>query len=274
MKPTWSIFPKFYRHMDLPELAGMVREVGLDTTNLVIRDGYWVTPDNLADGTRKFVQAMEKEGLTIHFATAGFSPEALLKDDTPLAVLADNGITEFRTDYFRQQTDDIPGALDAARNQLERLVPICERHGIRAVYQVHHGTLITNSLAAWLLVRELPPKWVGVMLDPGNQTREGFEDWHRAALLLRDHWVALGVKDSAWHRDPSAAHEPRKGWRCDFVPLRDGIIDWHKVAAALRSIDFDGTFVFMPFHDEHDPAAMTRHLKSDVAYLRSIMDPA
>ena len=82
MKITWSVFPKFYKDLSLPELAALVRDAGLDTTNITIRDGYWVTQGNLAAETKAFVEAMEKEGLKIHFATTGFSAKDLVRDDS------------------------------------------------------------------------------------------------------------------------------------------------------------------------------------------------
>ena len=272
MKIAWSVFPKFYKHLKADELAGFVRGVGLDTMNLVIRDGYWVTPGNLAEDTKAFVEAMSKEGLAIRFATAGFVPADLVKDDTPLAVLADNGITEFRMSYFRVENDDVQASIVEARRQIEELVPICERRGIRAVYQVHHGTLIPHSMAAWMLVHDLPSKAIGVMLDPGNQVNEGFEDWMRAARLLKDHWVALGVKDMAWRRNEAGAHDPTKGWSRDWVPVCDGVINWQAVIDAVRTIPFNGTFVFMPFYNSDNPALMTEGLKRGVAYLRQMAD--
>ena len=48
MNVTYSIFPKFYQHLDVDRLAALIARIGCDTTNLVIRDGYWVTPGGLA----------------------------------------------------------------------------------------------------------------------------------------------------------------------------------------------------------------------------------
>ena len=48
MNATFSLFPKFYKHLSAEQLAELVREVGLDTTNLVVREGYWADPYNLA----------------------------------------------------------------------------------------------------------------------------------------------------------------------------------------------------------------------------------
>lgn len=275
MNVRWSLFPKSFPHLDPHGLAGLVREVGLDTTNLVIREGYWVSPANLAAELPRFLRAMRAEGLDIRFATAGFSPEELFADDTPLALLADAGIAEFRMGYFSDDKRTDPrGALHRARTAMERLAALCERRGIRAVYQVHHNTLVPGPSAAYALVRGLPCRFVGVELDAGNQSHEGFENWGVASRLLGEYLVALGVKDSCLVRDPARAGEPSKGWRRSWCPLDEGVTNWHDVVRAFRAVGFDGTFVFMPFYDVDDPAAITPKLKREVAYLRRVVAEA
>ena len=270
MKAVLSIFPKFYRHLDVASLASLVRDVGLDTTNLVVRDGYWVSESELADELPKFVRIMHEEGLKIQFATTGYSPQALLADPSPLALFAEYGIKEFRIAYFR--TEDNPRvAIDAARSALAALARLCEKYDVRAVYQVHHGTLIPSPSAAWHIVHDIPAKCVGIELDPGNQSFEGFECWDRSANLLGSHLVAVGVKDTVPVRDMSRLDEPSKGWRRDWAPIYEGVTNWHEVVRALKAIDFTGTMVFMPFYDENDPSAMTVKLKREVAYLRTIL---
>src|SRR5688500_13802634 len=53
----FSIFPKFLAHLTVPQLAAAVREAGLDTTNLVVRDGYWMSRSNFHDALQKFMSA-------------------------------------------------------------------------------------------------------------------------------------------------------------------------------------------------------------------------
>lgn len=270
MKPIFSLFPKFYSHLDVHQLAGLVREVGLDTTNLVIREGYWVSLPGIAKELPRFVKAMGAEGLEIRYATAGLAPEDVIADPSPLGVMAENGITEFRLGYFGAG-EDVAARLEQARGAMERIVSLCERYGIRAVYQIHHGTLIPSASAAWTLIGGLPSKWVGIKIDPGNQGFEGYEDWNRTASLLGEYITAVGVKDTALAQDRSRIHEPDKGWRRLWATIDEGVANWHEVAAALEKIEFDGTFVFMPFYDENDPVAMTAKLKREVAYLRGVV---
>jgi len=271
MKATFSLFPKFYRHLGVAELAALIREVGLDTTNLVVREGYWADRYSLARDVPAFVKAMEAAGVRVTFATAGFSPDELLFDPTPLKVFADNGITEFRMGYFRIEKGDVRTSYVVARHKLEAMVDLCAEANVRAIYHLHHGTLVPSASAAFGLVNGLDAECVGVELDPGNQAFEGYERWELSVGLLGEYLRAVGVKDTTIARDPARAAEADKGWKRAWATLEEGETNWHDLVRALHAADFDGHLVFMPFYDQDDPDAMTRKLKRDVAYLRKVL---
>ena len=271
MQITFTLFPKFYKHLGVEQLAELVREVGLDTTNLVVREGYWVDPHRLAADVPRFVRAMADAGVKVTFATAGFSPDQLVFDPTPLKVFADSGITEFRMGYFRIEKSDVRTSYVVARHKLATMVDLCAEAKVRAIYQVHHGTLVPGASAAFGLINGLDAEWIGVMLDPGNQNFEGYERPELSVGLLGEYLRAVGVKDTAIQRDPSRAGEEAKGWKRTWATLDEGETNWHALARALRAADFRGHFVWMPFYDELDPAAMTAKLQRDVAYLRKVL---
>jgi len=271
MKAVFSIFPKYYKHLDVHGLASLVREVGLDTTNVIIRDGYWASPSGLAADMPVFMHAMRVAGLNVSFATTDYSVASLLSDPTPLAILADNGITDFRLGYFKELPEGPRASFTAARSELERLVPICERYGLRAVSQLHHNTMLSSPSAAWHVINGLPARWIGIELDPGNQSFEGYEDWGRTARLLAGYIVAAAVKDTLLMRDALRTSEPDKGWQRTWAPIDEGVVNWHDFLKSLAVIDFAGSYVFMPFYHEDNPELMTDNLKREVAYLRQIM---
>jgi sugar phosphate isomerase/epimerase len=271
MRITYSIFPKFYKGLSVEGLAELVREVGLDTANMVIREGYWVDPDKLATDVPAFVKAMASAGVEVTFATAGYSPDEICFDPTPLKVFADNGIAEFRMGYFRIEKSDVRTSFVVARHKLATMVDLCAEAKVRAIYQVHHGTLIPGASAAFGLVNGLDEQFVGVMLDPGNQMFEGYERPELSVGLLGEYLRAVGVKDTAVARDEGRAGEPDKGWKRTWATLDEGETDWYELVRALRAGGFDGTFVWMPFYDSGDADEMTRKLKREVAYLRQVV---
>jgi sugar phosphate isomerase/epimerase len=268
---TLSLFPKFLAHLSVPQLARVVRDVGLDTTNLVVRDGFWVSRSNFARDLSTFARAARGEGLDVRFATAGFRADEIIADPSLVARLAEHGIRDFRMDYFRCTRDDPRRDLDEARRKLAHVAAICQRHDIRAVYQVHHRMLIASAWSAWHLVRDLPAGAVGVELDPGNQSHEGFEAWDKSVRLLGDHFVAAGIKDTRVWRDDAHANNPDKGWRRAWCPIDEGVTNWREFLAACHAARFDGTFVFMPFYDPEDPHAQLAKLKREVAYFKKIL---
>ena len=277
MQIVHSLFPKFFGHLDVRGLAAAVRAAGLDTADLVIRKGYWVTGEDLAREVPAFVKALAAEGLKVHFATAGFAAAEVVADPAKVKVLADSGLTDFRLGYFGRFGKDEPdlrAALGHAREDLERLAAVLEKIGIRAVYQVHHGTLVPGPSGIYHLMKGLPSRVLGVMLDPGNQAFEGYEDWDRSARLLGDYLAAVGVKDTAVSRDPARAGEPDKGWKRDWAPCDEGVTNWAKLARALKAADFGGTFNWQPFYNEKEPEVLQRKLKREVAYIRNILASA
>ena len=274
MQITWSLFPKLYPHLGAAELAALVQEVGLDTTNILVREGYPVQPASLQVDLPPFIRALRAAGLRVHFATTGFSAAEIIATPDLIAILSDNGLTEFRMDHFRLNGPDVRGALQEARRQLEILAPLCERAGIRAVYQVHQNTLVSSASAVWPLVSGLPSQWVGVELDPGNQTIEGYEAWNYSVPLLGEYLVAAAIKDTGLTQNSALLTAPEKGWRREWRPIDEGVVNWQDFMQAIARSEFHGAFVFMPFYHADDPTKVTPILKREVAYLRHIVAAA
>ena len=268
MRTVWSLFPKLYRELGPHELCQLVHEVGLDTTNVVIRNGYAVGEDNVSQALPEFLKVCRGNGLRVTCASTTYSVDQLTAVDSPLTVMADCGIHEFRMGWFPKADQDILGALQSAKADMDRVAEIAAKHRIRAIYQVHHNTLITSASAAYNLVRGLPPEWIGVELDPGNQSFQGYEPWTYSVGLLGDYCAWMAVKDTVTWQEESIVNDPDKGWRRAFAPINKGVTNWQRVTEALKINNFEGTFVFMPFYSEDDTTGRTQKLKQEVAYLR------
>jgi len=272
MRPTWTLFPKLYRGIPIHELAQVVRFAGLETTNVVIREGYDVDEPNLRDSLPAFLASAAAEGLAITRAETTYTAAHLLSPETPLPVLRDNGIREIRIGWFPRATRDVRGELDNARALIELVSLAAERYGVKAVYQLHHRTLITNPNAGYRLVQGLNPQWIGIELDPGNQAFEGYEPWDHACGLLQDYVAWVAVKDVRPWQEVPRSEEAGKGWHHEFCPISEGVTNWQDVVNALASISFAGPLVFMPFYDEHDALTRTHRLRDEVEYLRTFVD--
>jgi len=273
MQVTWSVFPKFQKHLDARGLAEFVRDIGVDTTNMVVREGYWVTPGKVGVQTANFVAAMKQEGLELHYATTDYTPAQLIKDPTPLAVFHDNGIGAFRLGHI-EATADVRGDLKRARADFEKLARLCEKHGVRGIYQLHHKTLLPSPSAVFPMLDGLPSEWIAMELDPGNQSFEGYEDYERSARLLGGHLGWCACKDSVIRQDAGGADQPDKGWKREWAPVYEGVVRWDQVFAGLAAIDFNGVIKLMPQYETNDPDKQQKKVKLEVAYLKKMFAAA
>lgn len=272
MRPSWTLFPKLYGELPVQELAEVIRFASLDTTNVVIRKGYEVDEENLASALPLYISAAGRKGLHVTRAETTFSAELLISPASPLPILRDCGIREFRMGWFPRAGKDVRSDYQRARSFMEQVAEAAKQYGVKAVYQLHHRTLIASPTAAYGLVQQLDPRWIGVELDPGNQSFEGYEPWDYACGLLDKYVAWVGVKDTRVWQEMPHSEEAGKGWRRDFCPVYEGVTNWQDVIRALASISFTGPLVFMPFYDEDDTALRTHKLRGEVEYVRALVE--
>lgn len=272
---TTSLFPKFFQSCSADELAELAQECGFEAVDLVVRDGYWVTPQRMAEEAPAFIRTMQRHHVNVTFATTGYSPEMLAEDDTPLRVMADNGITSFRMSYFAYQAgEDLMAQMEQARMQMQRMAELCEKFGVKAVYQLHHGDrmLIQHAYEALALVNGLRSEYIGIMLDPGNQFHEGSDNWNKAIAGLGSYTAAVGVKDGAYRFRPEDAAAPNKGWSKVWTPCQEGVTNWHVIVKALRKAKFRGVFNFQPFYHSASLDLLIPALKEEVRYITKVLE--
>lgn len=269
--PALSIFPKAFGHIPLDDLGPMLRDARLEMTNLVVRAGFWCEEGNLAESVPRFCRAMSAAGIAVAFSTWTLDPDKLVEAEEELRVLAENGIAQVRIGYFQwRDGSSFAMQLAAAREALSRAVPILARAGVRAVYQVHHGTLVTNPESAAILVEGLPVEQIGIMLDAGNQGHEGGAKWKRAAQILGAHWTALGVKDYVRERqgEPGSLE---KGSSMRWASCAEGMTNWPEVRDAWATAERSGPWVMQPFYHGDDFTRFRATLRDEVAFLKQVL---
>jgi sugar phosphate isomerase/epimerase len=216
---------------------------------------------------------MKAQGIELHYATTSYTPQQLIKDPTPLQVFHDHGIRAFRLGHV-DATKGVRGDRTRTRGEFEQLARLCEKHGVRAIYQLHHNTLMPSPSAVFPIIDGLPSDAIAVELDPGNQSFEGYEDYARSARLLDKYVGWCACKDSVIRQDPKGVDRPDKGWRREWAPVYEGVVRWDELFAALAAIDFHGVIKLMPHYETKDPDRQQEKLKREVAYLKKAFDQA
>ena len=267
----YYVFAKFFQHLSVDELMAHCAEAKVDGPTAVIREGYWLEPSNYAKALPGFIAAAKKAGLEIHFADTSFLMDDLAHDNTPLKILADSGITDVRLGYVKKgDAGHVRNLREHSRKLAEGVAVAAEKAGIRAVIQVHGGCYPHNASTAWPLVEGLNPKFIGVMIDPGNNfMQEGFERFDYQIQLLGEYIAAVGAKDSIAERS-GKEDSPTKGWERKWAPVYEGLANWEQVYAELNKIGFSGSMILMPFYDTDDFPLMFDKFKREIEYLKGL----
>ena len=123
---------------------------------------------------------------------------------------------------------------DQTRRKLERLARMLEGSGVKALLEIHFGTIFSSPALAWGLLRGLDPATIGVVLDPANLVIEGAMDLRMALDMIGPYVDLVHVKNIRWEQTAQGT------WRWRFDELEDGMCDWAAVMSALLAIGYDG----------------------------------
>jgi sugar phosphate isomerase/epimerase len=112
-------------------------------------------------------------------------------------------------------------------------------HGVKALVELHHRTIVASASSALRLVDGLDPDAVGVIHDLGNLLIEGQEDHRWAFEMLGPYLAHIHVKNMAWKPMATAA-DGTVSWEPCSVPLREGIADVSGYLQTLVHYGYDG----------------------------------
>ena len=149
---------------------------------------------------------------------------------------------------FGQTVDFLAAVADLAR-----------KIGIKALIEMHHGTLAASASAAFRLVERYDPAHIGVIYDCGNMVYEGHEEYRCGLETLGAYLGHVHVKNAAFER-PAAGGV----WQPRWAPLRDGVVDFAALFAALRAVGYDGWIVVEDFSQAY-PSRVS--LRENLAFL-------
>jgi sugar phosphate isomerase/epimerase len=151
-----------------------------------------------------------------------------------------------------------------ARRDLEWIAGRAARHGVTALVELHHRTIIASASAAVRLVDGLDPAHVGVIHDVGNLVIEGYEDHLAGFQMLGEYLAHVHVKNAAW-RPAGRSRDGATQWTHEWAPLRDGQADLGAYLRALASHGYDG---WVTVEDFSTVAPLAERTRDNLAYLR------
>src|SRR5215213_2889695 len=153
---------------------------------------------------------------------------------------------------------------ERARRDYTEVARLAHTHGVKALVEIHHETIVPSASAARRFLDGFDPESVGAIYDPGNMVWEGHEQYRLGLETLGPYLAHVHAKNSSWRQTGQRA-DGSLAWEAEWAPLDKGIVDLHELFAALRAVGYDGWISVEDFTT--DPPLSERVLKN-VSYLR------
>lgn len=231
----------------LEEAIDVAAKVGFDSIEWNVRTGGHIEPAQVERDLPRAVELTRKAGLRVTMVTTSIqdaqSPhaEAILRTMSGLGIRYYRGGQYFRYDY----TSDLWQQLQDLKPRIAGLAALNQKYKTTVAYHTHSGGSIIggNIWDFWEVIRGLDPAFVGLNYDIGHATARGGNGWIDAAHVVAPRISALAIKDFVWVRSPKG------GWRTEFCPLGEGMIDLQRLFGLLKATAFDGP---INIHYEHN----------------------
>lgn len=270
------VFSKHLQWLDYEAMAETAAGIGFDGVDITVRPKGHVLPENVERDLPRAVRAVREAGLVADRITTAITDPADPLTTRILETAANLGIRIYRMGWLKYDRErPLPPQIDDLRGRMEQLADLNQRTGIHGAYQNHTGTGVGAPVwDAWLLVRNLDPRWLGIRFDIRHATVEGGESWELGLQLVAPHIRSLDVKDFAWARQDGT-------WKIVDVPLGQGAVNFDRYLALLEKWQVQGD---MTMHFEYplggadkgqfelkvDPSTVINAMTRDLALMRSM----
>jgi sugar phosphate isomerase/epimerase len=128
---------------------------------------------------------------------------------------------------------------DQARRDYREVARLARAHGVKALVEIHHETILPSASATRRFLDGFDPGSVGAIYDPGNMVWEGHEQYRLGLETLGSYLAHVHAKNSAWRQTGRRADDSL-AWQAEWAPLDAGIVDLCDLFAALRAVGYDG----------------------------------
>jgi sugar phosphate isomerase/epimerase len=153
-------------------------------------------------------------------------------------------------------------AVEAFGRAIETLRPF----GVRALLEIHGGTITVSAGLAYRLVASFPPEAIGVIYDVQNMVMEGYEGARLGLDVLGPYLAHVHVGGHApfpGERDTSGTLR----WQWRATDLADGLLGVPELLTELRRVGYDR---FITVEDLRPDVDAEQKFAAAIDYLRRI----
>lgn len=151
--------------------------------------------------------------------------------------------------------------LEEAVAGFRRVEEKARENGIKAHFEMHHGTITPSASAAYALAKNFDPQYIGVIYDTGNIIYEGLEEYQMALEILGEYLDLVHIKNACWLKKGEK-------YEADWASFTDGFADFPKFFKALKTTGYDG---YVTFEDFSGKESSDKKLKNNLIFIKEIV---
>lgn len=258
---TFSVFTKPWKDIPVVELGRLVRNLGFDAIEFPVRPGYQVEPENVQQKLPELVRELADLGLKVA-SIAGPTDEATF------AACAAAGVPIIRVMYL-VGADGYMASEKHAREDLDRVVPLCERYGVKVGVQNHCGFFVApNSMGIRHLIEDYDPRFIGAIWDAAHNALNG-EEPEMGLDIVWSHLCMVNLKNAYWRRTNGPEAENAE-WKPYWTTGRQGLASWPRVVAYLNKRSYQGVVCLTAEYTADNQ--INRLIAEDIAFAKSLFE--
>jgi len=227
----------------------------------------WPASSFLEDVPR-IKEITERAGLSMPAIGAYATCDQVEEVDRLMQGAAALGVTRIRVPVGRPGDEGYNAAFRRRREEYRTIEQLAKKHGVQALIELHHQSLISSASAAARFVEGFDPAYVGVIHDIGNMLQEGYEFDPWSLEILGDHLAHVHVKNAA-PRPAKAEDADRTDWTWGWAPMRHGVADLPRLFESLARHGYEGWVSVEDFSTE---VPLRERVTDNLAYLKEIAD--
>src|SRR5215217_3185597 len=154
---------------------------------------------------------------------------------------------------------------ERARRDYREVARLARIHGVKALVEIHHETIVPSASAARRFLDGLGAEAVGAIYDPGNMVWEGHEQYRLGLEILGSYLAHVHAKNARW-RQIGRRTDGSLAWHTEWAPLAAGIVDFSALSGALRQIGYDGWVSVEDFTTERP---LSERVRENLRFLRT-----
>ncbi|MDF2962530.1 MAG: sugar phosphate isomerase [Paenibacillus sp.] len=255
---SFSVFTKPWKTLSVWELGTFVSGMGFDGLEFPLRDGYQLEPAK-ADQLPQLVKQFADHGLKI-FSVASST------DERVFAGCAEAGIPMIRIMPSINHELGYLASEKKAREQIESLLPLCEKYGIKVGCQQHYGNNVVDSMGLLHLMEDYDPKYVGAIWDSAHDALAGQQPEFGLDIVW-SHLCMVNFKN-AYYKLLSGPEAEAAEWKRYFTSAQQGLASWPRAAAYLKKRNYNGVICLTAEYSNEQET--NRLIKQDIAFAKSL----